>query len=383
MCSVSIKYGGSDSATKIAALARNNVLKKEIYFMDAPLKNNNLNTPSFCSYPLYPNYFGLKKPSFSIVPDPQYLFLSEQHREALAHLLYGVEDHAGFVLLTGEVGTGKTTICRAFLEQLPAGVEVALVLNPMQTAEELLLTLCDEFQITLPPPPHSRKNLVDHLNHYLLTAHAAGKRSLLVIDEAQNLSPQVLEHVRLLTNLETNKHKLLQIMLIGQPELRRIFATSEMRQINQRITARYHLSPFTLHDTGAYIRHRLAIAGVERPLFTERAIRHIHRYSGGIPRLINILCDRALFGVYASRPGQVTPNIVAKVVAEVRDNLMVPFPRQRTAHPLLWATGLFLCSVGAGWWGYEWLAQRTVQPLVGTTPPAVPVPQPEPRLRRW
>jgi len=208
---------------------------------------------------VYPNHFGLKAPVFSIAPDPQYLFLSAQHREALAHLLYGAEDNGGFVLLTGEVGTGKTTVCRAFLEQLPLGVEVALILNPTQTAEELLLTLCAEFAIPVVGSAHSLRALVEFLNQYLLTAHAAGRRPLLVIDEAQNLKPEVLEQIRLLTNLETNTHKLLQIFLIGQPELRRLLDTEQLRQLNQRITARFHLTPFTGHDTGNYIRHRLAV----------------------------------------------------------------------------------------------------------------------------
>ncbi len=309
---------------------------------------------------MYSNYFGLKEPSFSIAPDPQFLFLSVQHREALAHLLYGAEDHGGFVLLTGEVGTGKTTVCHAFLEQLPAGVEVAFVFNPMQTAEELLLTLCDEFQITLMSPPYSTKYLIDQLNHYLLSAHAAGRRPLLVIDEAQNLAPPVLEQVRLLTNLETSKHKLLQIFLIGQPELRRSLATEKLRQLNQRITARCHLLPFGLRETGDYICHRLAIAGVERALFTQSAIREIYRYTGGIPRLINIVCDRALLGAYISHRSRVTPRIVTQAVAEVRG--VLPVVRRRT-HPLLWLALWFVLSVGAGWWGYRWLDQMTANPL--------------------
>ncbi|EGV28471.1 Peptidoglycan-binding domain 1 protein [Thiorhodococcus drewsii AZ1] len=266
---------------------------------------------------MYPKYFGLKEPSFSIAPDPQYLYLSEQHREALAHLLYGAGEGGGFVLLTGEVGTGKTTVCRAFLEQLPDGVDVALILNSAQSANELLCSICDEFRVSLPSGQLSNKVLVDRLNQYLLEAHGRGHRPVLIIDEAQNLRPQVMEQIRLLTNLETTKQKLLQIFLIGQPELRRMLESDRLRQLNQRITARFHLNPFSLKETGDYIRHRVAVGGVDRPLFTAGAIRLIYRHSGGIPRLINILCDRALLGACVTRSSQVTPSITAKAAREV------------------------------------------------------------------
>ncbi|MFZ0789263.1 MAG: AAA family ATPase, partial [Chromatiaceae bacterium] len=267
---------------------------------------------------MYPKYFGLKEPSFSIAPDPHYLFLSEQHKEALAHLLYGAGESGGFVLLTGEVGTGKTTVCRAFLEQLPEGVEVALIVNPAMTANELLLNICDEFRIPVPEGERSVKLLVDRLNRFLLEAHANGRRPMLLIDEAQNLRPKVMEQVRLLTNLETTKHKLLQIFLVGQPELRRMLEREGLRQINQRITARFHLRPLRPAETADYIRHRVAVAGVDRPLFTAAAVRRIHQVSGGVPRVVNILCDRALLGACVSRSNQVTPAIVAKAAREVQ-----------------------------------------------------------------
>jgi general secretion pathway protein A len=267
---------------------------------------------------VYPKYFGLKEPSFSIAPDPHYLFLSEQHKEALAHLLYGAGESGGFVLLTGEVGTGKTTVCRAFLEQLPEGVDVALIVNPAMTASELLLNCCDEFRIPVGEGEPSVKVLVDRLNDYLLAAHAAGRRPVLMIDEAQNLRPKVLEQIRLLTNLETTKAKLLQIFLVGQPELRTMLDREGLRQINQRITARYHLRPLSAAETGDYIRHRVAVAGVDRPLFTAGAIRRIHQIAGGVPRVINILCDRALLGACVSRASQVTPAVVTKAAREVR-----------------------------------------------------------------
>ncbi|MBK5966892.1 peptidoglycan-binding protein [Thiocystis minor] len=303
---------------------------------------------------MYPKYFGLKEPSFSIAPDPHYLFLSEQHREALAHLLYGAGESGGFVLLTGEVGTGKTTVCRAFLEQLPEGVDVALILNPAQTANELLLNLCEEFRIPVSEGKRSIKVLVDRLNQYLLEAHGQGRRPVLIIDEAQNLQPQVLEQIRLLTNLETTKHKLLQIFLIGQPELRRMLDSEQLRQLNQRITARFHLTPLNLRETGDYIRHRVAVAGVDRPLFTASAIRHIYRYSGGIPRLVNILCDRALLGTCVTRGSQVTPLIVAKAAHEVQGGA-IEVARQPAVRPAFLAAAAFVLALGAGWWGGEWL----------------------------
>ncbi len=267
---------------------------------------------------MYAKYFGLKEPSFSITPDPQYLFLSEQHQEALAHLIYGAGENGGFVLLTGEVGTGKTTICRAFLEQLPEQVELALILNPAMTATELLQSICDEFRIELSEDDRTIKQLLDRLNQFLLDAHARGKRPVLVIDEAQSLQPRVLEQIRLLTNLETPKHKLLQIFLVGQPELRTLLQQPNLRQVNQRITARYHLRPFNARDTAAYVRHRLAVAGVEHPLFTRSALKAVHRFSGGVPRLINILCDRALLGASVTRSPLVTRAIVTKAASEIR-----------------------------------------------------------------
>lgn len=342
---------------------------------------------------MYPKYFGLKEPSFSIAPDPHYLFLSEQHKEALAHLLYGAGESGGFVLLTGEVGTGKTTVCRAFLEQLPDGVDVALVLNPTQTASELLLNLCDEFGIPVPPGRRSVKLLVDRLNQYLLESHANGRRPVLIIDEAQNLQPQVMEQIRLLTNLETTKHKLLQIFLIGQPELRRMLESEQLRQINQRITARFHLTPFSLRETGDYIRHRVAVAGVDRPLFTARAIRLIYRYSAGIPRLINILCDRALLGTCVTRGSQVTPAIVAKAAREVRGEPLDVQPPAPIARPAFLAVGAFVLALAGGWWGYGWVTGdpggrlaalfatqgTTTEPAAttpATEPPAMPTAEP-------
>jgi len=297
---------------------------------------------------VYPKYFGLKEPSFSIAPDPHYLFLSEQHREALAHLLYGAGEHGGFVLLTGEVGTGKTTVCRAFLEQLPDAVDVALIVNPALTADELLRAICDEFRVPVPAGEHSIKRLVDGLNDYLLTAHAAGRRPVLMIDEAQNLRPKVMEQVRLLTNLETTKAKLLQIFLIGQPELRRMLERESLRQLNQRITARFHLRPLSAAETAAYIRHRVAVAGVDRPLFTAGALRRIHQVSGGVPRVINILCDRALLGACVTGANQVTTRVVVRAAGEVRGEGVRTAPPP-AARPAIAAAAALALLLTAAW----------------------------------
>ncbi|MGH7266538.1 MAG: ExeA family protein, partial [Candidatus Rokuibacteriota bacterium] len=254
---------------------------------------------------MYAAYFGLAEAPFSIAPDPRYLFMSDRHREALAHLLYGVGEGGGFVQLTGEVGTGKTTVCRCLLAELPPHVDVALVLNPRLTAFELLATVCDELRISYARSTTSLKELVDALYHHLLTGHAAGRRTVLIIDEAQDLAPDVLEQIRLLTNLETDREKLLQIILIGQPELLELLERPDLRQLAQRVTARYHLQPFTERETREYIRHRLRVArggdaaAAAGIVFTEGAVRQVHRAAGGIPRLINVICDRALLGAYA------------------------------------------------------------------------------------
>ena len=333
---------------------------------------------------LYSSYFGLKETSFSITPDPQYLFLSEQHREALAHLLYGAGTSGGFVLLTGEVGTGKTTICRAFLEQLPDDVEVALILNPATTVTELLRTVCDELRIEVSEPEGTVKCLVDRLNDYLLRAHAEGRRAVLMIDEAQDLRPKVLEQIRLLTNLETTKHKLLQIFLVGQPELRTLLQREGLRQLNQRITARYHLRPFNVAETAEYIRHRLAVAGVERQLFTRDAVRLVHRISGGIPRLINILCDRSLLGACVTRNPLVTKSIVNQAAREVKDSAQKRYGLGLGRVAMIavaggwmirsWLAGVPMATPHLPAFLTHWLPSQQAEPIVpgSTTPQAIP-----------
>src|SRR6056300_1351515 len=245
---------------------------------------------------MYHHYFGLAESPFSIAVNPRYLFMSARHRDALAHLLYGVGSGGGFILLTGEVGTGKTTINRCLLDQLPDSTDLAIVLNPALSAVELLATVCDEFEIEYPRDSLSLKRLTDALHGFLLDNHARGRRSVLMIDEAQHLDFDVLEQIRLLTNLETNDEKLLQIILIGQPELTEKLARPELRQLNQRITARYNLQPLNREETEAYIQHRLHVAGLAagRTLFPKRVVREIHRRTQGIPRQINLLCDRTL-----------------------------------------------------------------------------------------
>jgi general secretion pathway protein A len=266
---------------------------------------------------MYLEHFNLTERPFSITPDPRFLYMSARHREALAHLLYGLGDGGGFVQLTGEVGTGKTTICRCLLEQIPDNVDLAVVLNPKVTAIELIATVCDELGISYDSDNVSIKSLTDVLNRYLLDAYARGRHTVLIIDEAQNLSADVLEQVRLLTNLETSTQKLLQIILIGQPELRTLLAREDMRQLAQRVTARYHLEPISREETGAYIRHRLQICGSSQTVFNRRAVDKIQHLSGGIPRLINVLCDRSMLGAFVEGRAQVDAKVVKKAASEV------------------------------------------------------------------
>ncbi|HJV28586.1 MAG TPA: AAA family ATPase [Aromatoleum sp.] len=266
---------------------------------------------------MYNEYFGFSAAPFSIAPDPRYLFMSERHREALAHLLYGLRVDGGFVLLTGEVGTGKTTVCRCLLEQVPDDCDVAFILNPKLDTVELLATLCDELHIPAPAGEHSIKVLVDLINRYLLDANARGRKTVLIVDEAQNLSNEVLEQLRLLTNLETNERKLLQIILLGQPELRERLAQPEMRQLAQRIVARYHLEPLSRPDVAAYIDHRLSVAGGRQALFPQKVIDRLYRLSGGTPRLINVICDRALLGAYVEGKNAVGAATLNRAAGEV------------------------------------------------------------------
>lgn len=267
---------------------------------------------------MYLDYFGFKEFPFSIAPDPRFLFLSERHKEALAHLLYGVQGQGGFILLTGEVGTGKTTVCRSFLEQVPECTDVAYIVNPKLSARELLGAICDDLDITNNQKSriYSIKHYTDAINHYLLNAHSQGRHTVLIIDEAQNLSVEVLEQIRLLTNLETSEKKLLQIILLGQPELKALVGKVELRQLAQRITARYHLDSLDKQELAAYIKFRLQVAGRSAPLFSPSALNTVYRLSRGVPRLINLICDRALLATYANEELNVTPKIVRSAAKE-------------------------------------------------------------------
>jgi general secretion pathway protein A len=267
---------------------------------------------------MYTEHFGLKENPFSITPDPHYFYVSDKHREALAHLMYGFTGKGGFVLLTGEVGTGKTTVCRRLLERAPEGCEIAFILYPRLTADELLSTICDEFGIKYPPGTTSSKELVTRIYEYLLETRERGKRAVVIIEEAQNLSDEVLEQIRLLTNLETNKEKLLQIIMLGQPELRQKLAQPHMRQLSQRVTARYHLNPLSRKEIPAYIAHRLKVAGLPSgQLFPGPVARRLFRLTGGVPRSINVICDRALVGTFIEGKERVDAKTLTKAAREL------------------------------------------------------------------
>ena len=296
---------------------------------------------------MYTSFFGLNEKPFAITPDPRYLFMSERHGEALAHLVYGVTESGGFMQLTGEVGTGKTTLVRTLLQRkLPSNADVAVVLNPRLSVLEFLETICEELDILAPEIRGSVRALVDTLNRQLLKAHADGRRVILVVDEAQNLSRDVLEQVRLLTNLETAKQKLLQIILIGQPELRDLLAREDLRQLAQRITGRYHLEPLSRHETAQYIEHRLRVAGALGEVFDSSAKREVYRLTGGVPRLINVICDRALLGAYSTETRRVNRRLVRRAAAEIEG---IPFttPLLRWAVPVVGVAALAVIAASA------------------------------------
>ena len=281
---------------------------------------------------MYLEFFGISDKPFQITPDTRFLYLTPRHRDGLAHLLYGADEAGGFILLTGEVGTGKTMLCRSVLEQMPEHVNVALILNPRQSSKELIASICDELNIPYRRSTTSLKYLVDRLNLYLLKQHAQGRRTVLVVDEAQNLRAEVLEQIRLLTNLEVATQKLLQIILIGQPELQAILARPELRQLTQRITARFHLTPLSKEETAAYIRHRLQIVGFKGELFSKGAINTVHQLSEGVPRLVNNICERSMMGAYGENVHRIDRNLVRKAAGEVLQ------PAERF-QPMQWVAG--------------------------------------------
>lgn len=314
---------------------------------------------------MYYDFFGFTEPPFSIAPDPRYLYLSERHKEALAHLMYGVQGQGGFIVITGEVGTGKTTVSRCFIENAPLHVDIALVLNPRLSARELLSAICDELEI-VHPAGASIKQLVDLINRDLLKAHAAGRHKVLIIDEAQNLSADVLEQLRLLTNLETAEKKLLQIVLLGQPELQQMLALPKLRQLNQRVTARYHLHAIGGNELPAYLSYRLGVAGMRGEVFSPAAIRKLYRLSNGIPRLINLISDRALLGAYAENEHEVRPAHIRQAAKEVggRSNSGPKTARvgRRRNLPgvLLLGASLLLAMVSALWLYQQWSGSEAI-----------------------
>jgi len=320
---------------------------------------------------MYNSYFGLTEAPFSIAPDPRFLYMSDQHREALAHLLFGVSSNGGFVLLTGEVGTGKTTVTRCLLEQLPEQTEVALILNPKYTVKELLSAICDDLGIDY-SPTSEMKEYVDALNEHLLQNHRSGRDTVLIIDEAQNLSTDVLETIRLLTNLETNTEKLLRIIFVGQPELLTLLARPELRQLNQRITARYHLRALREDELASYVSHRLSIVGGAYQLFPRATLKRLYRVTQGIPRLINIVCDRALLGAYVQRENQVHRETLDNAVTEVfGETLRPPGSERRLSGWIMALAVVVLVAVGAALTPQQ-LRSLLPQPGAPQTAAAVP-----------
>jgi len=308
---------------------------------------------------MYTSFFGLQEKPFAITPDPRYLYLSERHAEALAHLLYGINEAGGFIQLTGEVGTGKTTVIRSLLEQLPGHADVALILNPRVTPAEFLLTICEELHVAVPESGQgSTKTLMDLLGRHLLDTHARGRRVVLIVDEAQNLSTQTLEQVRLLTNLETATTKLLQIILIGQPELRELLDQPDLRQLAQRITGRYHLNPLSEDESAGYVKHRMRVAGATAEVFTPSALREIHRLSGGIPRVINVICDRALLGAFTQEDHRAGATLVRQAASEVYGR-PVPAPWLKWTTAAAVAAALALVAVGVWTFTTQRMARST------------------------
>ncbi|MGI9432384.1 MAG: AAA family ATPase [Myxococcota bacterium] len=341
---------------------------------------------------MYHEFYALREKPFSLSPDPRFLFLSDSHREALAHLLYGIEQGEGFIVLTGEVGTGKTTLSRTLLQRIEPGTEIAFIFNPQLSASELLQSICAE--LGLPAADRTRREMMDALNRFLLAKKAEGRRVILLIDEAQNLPPDTLEQVRLLSNLETDTEKLLQIILIGQPELDAILDSPSLRQLNQRISVRWRLSALTALETRDYVKHRLRIAaGAPREIFTDLALREVHRRSAGVPRLVNLLCDRALLAGFGAGARSIGLSLVSQSDREVRgggrpyptefkpsllDRLLPAPAQQLLSAVLLVAIGVLGALVGQR----LWLNSQALPPVSAPPPVASPLaPLPPPLTR--
>ena len=311
---------------------------------------------------MYYDYFGLKDAPFSIAPNPEYLFMTARHQEALAHLYHGIKSDAGFVLLTGDIGTGKTTICRSFLSELPDNVAVAFILNPFLGGRELLMTICEELDIRDVDKKASLRSLTQLIHKRLLENYANGLTTILLIDEAQHINLKVLELIRLLTNLETNKQKLLKIILVGQPELNDHIAKPELVQLAQRITARYHIGSLNLDEVSSYINYRLNIAGSIDGvnIFPPGIMKTLYKMTGGVPRVINALCDRALLGVYSQNKRQVDKGILKTALTEISGQ------KKKSSLPFSFrwlALGLVVATVAISSWilGQNYQASKTFE----------------------
>ena len=304
---------------------------------------------------MYTSYFGFKESPFNLTPDPRYLFLSPHHREALDHLLYGINERKGFIAITGGIGTGKTTLCRALLDQLDESTKSALIFNSFINEKELLEIINQEFGIHLDPGVQTKKEHIDRLNQFLLKTFSGGGNAVLLIDEAQNLSHTVLEQIRMLSNLETEKEKLIQIVLVGQSELKELLASSSLRQLNERIMVRYELRPLAYMDVQGYVEHRLVVAGGRGNLkFTKGAFKAIYRYSQGNPRRINAVCDRALLIAYAREKYTISKGMVGRAIEEIRGDIEAEhgikgWPWKKAASSIALLLLLIMVAGFAGW----------------------------------
>jgi general secretion pathway protein A len=303
---------------------------------------------------MYLSYFGLSDNPFSIAPNPDYLYMSPRHKEALAHLIFGLRESGGFVMLTGEVGTGKTTVSRKLMQQLPENTQVAMIINPTLSALELLGTLCDELGIEYKRKHASLKYFTDQILTKLAQNHEQGINTVLIVDEAQHLLPEVLEQLRLLTNLETNREKLLKVVLIGQPELQQLLKRNELRQLAQRITARYHLLPLTATEVGAYIGHRLGVADGDIRLFSKATIKTAFHITGGIPRVINLLCDRALTLAFTKQLNLVPEHLFVAAAEQILGDDVVK--QRQNRHRTISLLAVFAVAVACGFLLGQWHA---------------------------